>query len=200
MRKGDQKRGSPVGLRNPRKIPRNPSAGRLSPQYRGPSAKSQMEKCSYALRIVREGVGSRTCPFRDPQKPPGRRHEIGVGLPARQALSYRYRTPVDGAALVAETYGCQAAHKGYVLSGRQIILMDDGTALEIHAGDIFSIPAGHDGWKIGSEPSVVPGFSGWPTTPNADRAGPGQMMPPSSRRVRTILCHIDPLSRAGLLA
>jgi len=49
---------------------------------------------------------------------------------------------------------------GYVLSGRQIILMDDGTQLEIGAGDVVSIPAGHDGWTIGDEPCVVLDFSG----------------------------------------
>ncbi|MGD0055186.1 MAG: cupin domain-containing protein [Acidimicrobiales bacterium] len=61
---------------------------------------------------------------------------------------------------IAGTDSCQAAHMGYVLSGRQIILMDDGTQLEIGAGDVVSIPAGHDGWTIGDEPCVVLDFSG----------------------------------------
>ena len=61
---------------------------------------------------------------------------------------------------IAGTDSCQAAHMGYVLSGRQIILMDDGTQLEIGAGDVASIPAGHDGWTIGDEPCVVLDFSG----------------------------------------
>ena len=46
------------------------------------------------------------------------------------------------------------------ISGRQIIHMDDGTELEIGAGDIVSIPAGHDGWTVGDEPCVVLDFAG----------------------------------------
>jgi quercetin dioxygenase-like cupin family protein len=61
---------------------------------------------------------------------------------------------------IAGTDSCQAAHMGYVLSGRQVILMDDGTQLEIAAGDVVSIPAGHDGWTVGDETCVVLDFSG----------------------------------------
>jgi quercetin dioxygenase-like cupin family protein len=61
---------------------------------------------------------------------------------------------------IAGTDSCQAAHVGYVLSGRQTILMDDGTQLEIGPGDVVSIPAGHDGWTTGNEPCVVLDFAG----------------------------------------
>ncbi len=61
---------------------------------------------------------------------------------------------------IAGTDSCQAAHFGYVVSGRQVIRMDDGTELEIRAGDIVSIPAGHDGWTVGDEACVVLDFSG----------------------------------------
>jgi hypothetical protein len=61
---------------------------------------------------------------------------------------------------IAGTDSCQAPHVGYVLSGRQVILMDDGTRLEIGPGDVVSIPAGHDGWTIGDEPCVVIDFAG----------------------------------------
>ena len=61
---------------------------------------------------------------------------------------------------IAGTDSCQAAHLGYVISGRQVIRMDDGTELEIAAGDIVSIPAGHDAWTIGDEPCVVLDFAG----------------------------------------
>ena len=53
---------------------------------------------------------------------------------------------------IAGTDSCQAAHFGYVISGRQMIHMDDGTELEISAGDVVNIPAGHDGWTLGDEP------------------------------------------------
>ena len=61
---------------------------------------------------------------------------------------------------MAGTDSCQAAHVGYVISGRQVVRMDDGTELEISAGDVVSIPPGHDGWTIGDEPCVVVDFSG----------------------------------------
>ena len=61
---------------------------------------------------------------------------------------------------IAGTDSCQAAHLGYVISGRQTVKMDDGTELEIGPGDVVSIPAGHDGWTIGEEPCVVLDFAG----------------------------------------
>ena len=61
---------------------------------------------------------------------------------------------------LAGTESCQAAHVGYVLSGRQMLKMDDGAEFEISAGDVVSIPAGHDGWVVGDEPCVVIDFAG----------------------------------------
>ncbi len=69
---------------------------------------------------------------------------------------------------IAGTDSCQAAHMGYVISGRQHVLMDDGSELEIGPGDVVSIPAGHDAWTIGNEPCVVLDFAGM-----ADYAKPG---------------------------
>lgn len=61
---------------------------------------------------------------------------------------------------LAGTDSCQAAHVGYVLSGRQTVFMDDGTQVEIGPGDVVSIPAGHDAWTVGDEPCVVLDFAG----------------------------------------
>jgi quercetin dioxygenase-like cupin family protein len=61
---------------------------------------------------------------------------------------------------IAGTESCQAAHVGYVVSGRQKVLMDDGTELEFGPGDVVSIPPGHDGWVIGDEPCVLLDFVG----------------------------------------
>jgi quercetin dioxygenase-like cupin family protein len=61
---------------------------------------------------------------------------------------------------IAGTASCQAAHVGYVISGHQMIRMDDGTELAIGPGDVVSIPAGHDGWVLGDEPCVVIDFAG----------------------------------------
>ena len=61
---------------------------------------------------------------------------------------------------IAGTESCQAAHFGYVVSGRQMVRMDDGSELEFGAGDVVAIPAGHDGWVVGDEPCVVIDFAG----------------------------------------
>lgn len=55
---------------------------------------------------------------------------------------------------------CQAAHFGYIVSGCQVIRMDDGTEYELRAGDVVAIPPGHDGWTVGDEACVVLYFTG----------------------------------------
>ena len=67
---------------------------------------------------------------------------------------------------IAGPESCQAAHVGDVLSGRQTVRMDDGAEFEISAGDVVSIPAGHDGWTVGDEPGVVIDFAGMATYAN----------------------------------
>jgi quercetin dioxygenase-like cupin family protein len=61
---------------------------------------------------------------------------------------------------LAGTDSCQAAHLGYVLSGDQKVIMDDGTELEFGPGDVVAIPPGHDGEVVGDEPCVVLDFAG----------------------------------------
>jgi len=61
---------------------------------------------------------------------------------------------------IAGTDSCQAPHVGYVVSGRQKVVMDDGTELEFGAGDVVAIPPGHDGYVVGDEPCVVIDFGG----------------------------------------
>jgi hypothetical protein len=56
---------------------------------------------------------------------------------------------------IAQTDSCQFGHLGYVLSGRMRVYMDDGTESEIAAGDVFSIPPGHDAEVVGDEPCVT---------------------------------------------
>ncbi|HEV2951711.1 MAG TPA: adenylate/guanylate cyclase domain-containing protein [Actinomycetota bacterium] len=52
---------------------------------------------------------------------------------------------------VVRTTSCQNRHVGYVISGALHVVMDDGTELEIRAGDAFEIPPGHDAWVVGDE-------------------------------------------------
>jgi len=56
---------------------------------------------------------------------------------------------------IAKTKSCDAPHFQYHVSGKLGIKMDDGTEMVAKAGDITSLPSGHDAWVIGSEPVVV---------------------------------------------
>ncbi len=49
---------------------------------------------------------------------------------------------------------CRVEHVGLVLSGRAMIAMDDGSRIEVSAGDVFWVPPGHDSWVVGDEPYV----------------------------------------------
>ena len=55
---------------------------------------------------------------------------------------------------------CMVEHAGMVVSGRAGVRMDDGHELEMAAGDLFTIPGGHDSWVIGDEPYVSLHFLG----------------------------------------
>lgn len=47
---------------------------------------------------------------------------------------------------------CQAAHLGYVVSGRLHIAADDGAETDLNPGDSYRLEPGHDAWVIGEEP------------------------------------------------
>lgn len=55
----------------------------------------------------------------------------------------------------AGTASCQAAHLGYVISGRMHVRMDDGTEADLGPGDAHVVPPGHDAWVVGDEQLVV---------------------------------------------
>jgi hypothetical protein len=46
---------------------------------------------------------------------------------------------------------CPKHHVGYMLSGRLHVSYDDGSTLDLAAGDVVEIPPGHDAWVVGSE-------------------------------------------------
>jgi quercetin dioxygenase-like cupin family protein len=54
---------------------------------------------------------------------------------------------------------CEIPHTGYVVSGRSVVRMADGTERELTAGDAFAVPPGHDAWVVGDEPYVAVDFS-----------------------------------------
>lgn len=62
---------------------------------------------------------------------------------------------------IAGTELCQAAHAGYVLSGRLAVRMDDGTEEEFGAGDTMLVDPGHDAWVVGNEPCIMLDWQGY---------------------------------------
>ncbi len=55
---------------------------------------------------------------------------------------------------VAGTESCQNDHVGYLEKGRLNVTHEDGTQVEINAGEAYRIAPGHDAWVIGND-SVV---------------------------------------------
>ena len=56
---------------------------------------------------------------------------------------------------IAGTDSCTAPHFQYHVAGRLVVLMDDGTEFVAEAGDITSLPSGHDAWVVGDDPVVT---------------------------------------------
>jgi quercetin dioxygenase-like cupin family protein len=67
---------------------------------------------------------------------------------------------------IANTNSCQASHKGYYVTGRMKVVMNDGEETEYGPGDFAIIPPGHDAWVVGDEPCVLIDWQGY--------AGPAQ--------------------------
>ena len=56
---------------------------------------------------------------------------------------------------------CSVEHVGLVLSGTATAAFDDGTVIELRAGEMFYIPPRpHDSWVVGDEPYVSLHFLG----------------------------------------
>src|SRR5947209_1796606 len=62
---------------------------------------------------------------------------------------------------IAKTDTCQAAHVGYVISGRMRVEMTEGDAQEFGPGDFMNCPPGHDAWIVGDEPCVIVDWQGF---------------------------------------
>ena len=54
-----------------------------------------------------------------------------------------------------QTTSCQTRHVSYAIGGTLHVVMDDGTELDVHGGDVHEIPPGHDAWVVGDEPYVA---------------------------------------------
>jgi|SRR5579862_4138482 len=56
---------------------------------------------------------------------------------------------------------CSVEHVGLVLSGAATAAFEDGTVIELRAGELFYIPPlAHDSWVLGNEPYVSLHFAG----------------------------------------
>lgn len=55
---------------------------------------------------------------------------------------------------VAGTDTCGLRHVGIVQAGRLVVRHDDGTEVELEAGDAYLIEPGHDAWVVGDETFV----------------------------------------------
>jgi len=80
--------------------------------------------------------------------------EIGGGSVGRFVLQPGWRWSND-VKPVAGTDSCEVQHFQYQVSGRLCVRMDDGSEITAGAGDVVSIPSGHDAWVVGDEPVVV---------------------------------------------
>jgi hypothetical protein len=53
---------------------------------------------------------------------------------------------------------CEVPHFVLLAHGAMKIVFRDGSELDLNAGDIATLPAGHDGWVVGNEPAVMYDF------------------------------------------
>lgn len=61
---------------------------------------------------------------------------------------------------VAGTATCQVEHIGYVVSGSLRVNHEDGTEVDVKAGEVYRIAPGHDASVVGSDPFVSVEFQG----------------------------------------
>ena len=48
-------------------------------------------------------------------------------------------------------HSCQAGHVGVVVQGTMKVVHDDGSELQVSAGEAYYFAPGHDGWVVGDE-------------------------------------------------
>jgi quercetin dioxygenase-like cupin family protein len=49
---------------------------------------------------------------------------------------------------------CDVEHVGIAIAGHATAALADGRVIDIKAGDLFYVAAGHDSWVVGNEPYV----------------------------------------------
>jgi hypothetical protein len=94
---------------------------------------------------------------RTPQKTNVSVLHLGDASVARLTLEPGWRWS-DCIKPVAGTESCQAAHLGYVVSGRLRVAATDGSEGDLDPGDCYRLAPGHDAWVLGDEPFVAMEF------------------------------------------
>ena len=85
--------------------------------------------------------------------------DLGSGLVGRATFEPGWRWS-EHVKPMAGTESCQAAHAGYVITGRKKIVMDDGEEAEVGPGDFMTAAPGHDAWVIGDGACVMLDWQG----------------------------------------
>ena len=52
-------------------------------------------------------------------------------------------------------HSCQAGHVGVIIQGTLKCVHDDGSEIEVSAGDAYYFAPGHDGWVVGDETVIA---------------------------------------------
>ncbi|MBV8690027.1 MAG: cupin domain-containing protein [Actinobacteria bacterium] len=55
---------------------------------------------------------------------------------------------------------CQTEHVGYMIAGQLQVQSDDGSTVDISAGNVYRIAPGHDAHVVGDDPVTVVEFQG----------------------------------------
>jgi hypothetical protein len=55
---------------------------------------------------------------------------------------------------IVGTASCQVHHEGMIAQGQMHVHHDDGTEIDLGAGDAYVIEPGHDAWVVGPDPVV----------------------------------------------
>lgn len=58
-------------------------------------------------------------------------------------------------ALGVESEYCETPHFVYLAQGQLKVVYSDGSEMDLNAGDVATIPAGHDGWVVGDEAAIM---------------------------------------------
>jgi hypothetical protein len=85
--------------------------------------------------------------------------ELAGGTVARFTLQKGWKWSHDIKPVV-KTEWCEAPHIQYLISGKYRVRMKDGAEFDIGAGDVVSVPPGHDAWVVGDEPAIGIEFVG----------------------------------------